>query len=219
MTFESHYRSIMRSSDPVNRFMSTPALTVGPDEHVSCAFRTFAEHAIHHLPVVVGHRIVGIVSSADVTQLACFSPPPDASDAQRDWTITAIMQHPVTTVPEHESIQRAADLMQSKGVHSLPVVNSRDELVGIVTTTDIIRASFASHLGGDSPPRANQPTARVQSVHETLHGLREVKRVARRFLAAGQDERLREALLRAIVRSDESDSEAQHGEVLGLIAE
>jgi hypothetical protein len=47
---------------------------------------------------------------------------------------------------QHDSVERAAELMASHGIHSLPVVNSAGHLVGILTTTDIISAMF------DAPP-------------------------------------------------------------------
>ena len=41
-------------------------VTIGADDSVEEALRTMAEHKIRRLPVIDGHRLVGIVSQADV---------------------------------------------------------------------------------------------------------------------------------------------------------
>jgi CBS domain-containing protein len=41
-------------------------VTIGADDSVEEALRTMAEHKVRRLPVIDGHRLVGIVSQADV---------------------------------------------------------------------------------------------------------------------------------------------------------
>jgi len=43
----------------------------------------------------------------------------------------------VTTVP-HKSVKHARDIMKTKKIHSLPIVNTEGEPVGIVTAKDLI---------------------------------------------------------------------------------
>lgn len=52
----------------------------------------------------------------------------------KDLMITNI----VTTVP-HKSIQHVKDIMKTKKIHSVPIVNSENEPVGIVTAKDLIK--------------------------------------------------------------------------------
>jgi CBS domain-containing membrane protein len=219
----------MRPTDPVNRFMSTPTYTVELKDHISQAVRIFADQPLHHLPVVQARRVVGVLSSADVSTLDFFSRGrASASALGPEWTVERLMKRPPISVTEHESIQKAAELMQKKGIHSLPVVNSNDELVGIVTTTDIIRASMQSALNDasissnsangsrDRQPNRNTVEGRELLEHERVHALEELKRVVKRYLNAGQDERLHQELRRAIERADGTDPQVQHEPVLGL---
>ena len=53
---------------PVERIMSTPAITVAPDQQVLGALSLMTKRRIRHLPVVDGGRIVGIVSIGDLVK-------------------------------------------------------------------------------------------------------------------------------------------------------
>lgn len=52
----------------------------------------------------------------------------------KDLMITNI----VTTVP-HKSIQHVKDIMKTKKIHSVPIINTDNEPVGIVTAKDLIK--------------------------------------------------------------------------------
>ena len=43
-------------------------ITIGADDPIEDALRTMAEHQIRRLPVIDGHRLVGIVSQADIAR-------------------------------------------------------------------------------------------------------------------------------------------------------
>lgn len=131
----------MHASDPVNRIMSNPVLTVGPDESMAVVLRLFMSHAVHHLPVVEQGQVIGMLSSADMMKLPwsmqAAAPALDGWNEAR-WRVKEYMRCPVTTVASHETVQRAAELMALNGIHCLPVVDGNAQLAGIVTTTDIM---------------------------------------------------------------------------------
>src|SRR5512136_2521199 len=51
------------------------------------------------------------------------------------------MSRPVITVSAESSMKDALDLMRREHIRRLPVVNRRGQLVGIVTETDLAKAS------------------------------------------------------------------------------
>ena len=53
---------------PVERIMSTPAITVTADREVLGALSTMTQRRIRHLPVVEGERIIGLVSIGDLVK-------------------------------------------------------------------------------------------------------------------------------------------------------
>jgi CBS domain-containing protein len=189
----------MHASDPVNRIMTEPVLTIEAGESLEEALRLFTSYPVHHLPVVEAGRIVGMLSSADVAKLQFFLPPPgEARSAllKDRWPVKKVMRSPATTVAEHESAQRAAELMATKGIHSLPVVNSKGVLIGIVTTTDVM------HFCLNSMPPAADAVRPPSSDNSRIRALENVLGAAKRYLNAGQDERLHTALRRAIDTAD-----------------
>jgi CBS domain-containing protein len=59
-----------RSSDstPVRDIMTTPVLTIGPEDTVDDAMRLMTERRIRHLPVLRAGNLVGIVSIGDLVR-------------------------------------------------------------------------------------------------------------------------------------------------------
>lgn len=214
----------MHASDPVNRIMSEPVLTIGWHESVSTMMRLFLSHQVHHLPVVDGRRVVGMLSSADLMKLEFFLPPAgpqtDALLNER-WRIAHIMRSPVISVTEHETVQRAAEVMATNAIHALPVVNSNGELIGIVTTTDLIRCwlnppAAVPASGAEDARRFPLDAAHAVAVHERVRSLEQVLTAAKRYVNAGQDERLHAELLKAIERDESLDERTRHATPLGL---
>jgi CBS domain-containing membrane protein len=134
----------MHANERVDRIMSA-ALSIDVEESAGAMLRMFADYPIHHLPVVRGRKVVGMLSSADVTKLAALLPKTGvAYNELLDQPVgaAALMSEPVITIQPHRSLIDAADLMASHGIHALPVVDAQGCFVGIVTTTDIIRAAL-----------------------------------------------------------------------------
>lgn len=57
------------SSDTlVSQIMSSPVLTVGPDESVNDCMRLMTEKRVRHLPVVENERVIGVLSIGDLVR-------------------------------------------------------------------------------------------------------------------------------------------------------
>ncbi len=120
---------------PIDRIMSTDPATVGPQDSIIHARRLLDNHFIHHLPVVEGGRLVGIVSSTDLLKLHLLD---DHLSVYERVTVDQIMETKLVVVEQGATLRDAAEKLCMGHFHALPVVDRRRHLVGIVTTSDLI---------------------------------------------------------------------------------
>jgi CBS domain-containing protein len=134
----------MKRNEPISRIMSTQLVTVHHGEPVSKVRQIIREHGFHHVPVVSGQKLVGIVSYSDVLRVSfgdAFKTDERTVDATLDHTMTLedLMQKDPISVREDAPIREAAQILAQGKFHSLPVVSDGQKLVGMVTSTDLIR--------------------------------------------------------------------------------
>jgi len=133
----------MKKNEPVSKIMSTDLTTVHDAQPVSSLRKIFEENAIHHVPVVSGEELIGIVSSNDFMRVSFGefgNQDAKGLDAILDHTYKMhdlMNQNPVT-IPKDSTIRDAARVLGSKSFHALPVVDGQ-KLVGIVTSTDLVQ--------------------------------------------------------------------------------
>lgn len=108
------------------------------------------------LPVVDERRHpVGVITKLDLVEqldTAMRAEPPTSTIAAR--TAEAVMMPLAMTLGEHATISMAAALMDQEDTHHVLVVNRANELVGIVSSKDIVR--WVASLG--TPPDRREPT-------------------------------------------------------------
>jgi acetoin utilization protein AcuB len=97
---------------------------------------------VRHMPVVQGGRLVGVVSERDLLR-ASLSVLSEHRDAERRAflhvvEISRVMSTPAIVIGPDATIEEAALLMADKKIGCLPVV-AGEELVGMVTETDVLR--------------------------------------------------------------------------------
>ncbi|MBL8225341.1 MAG: CBS domain-containing protein [Chromatiales bacterium] len=130
----------------VGEVMSNRLVTVGMDDTLGVVQMLFRAHQFHHLLVLEGRTLVGVISDRDLLKAlspALGTPNETARDrATLNRHAHQIMtRHPVT-VPRDRGIEAAARRMLEAKVSSLPVVATEDDdvLVGIVTWKDLLKA-------------------------------------------------------------------------------
>jgi len=119
----------------VRDVMTKEPRVVRRDTSVQEVVATMSKFDISNVIVVQEKRPVGIVTHKDIiSKIVQPRIPPDAVKALE------IMSTPIVTINEDASIDEAARLMAKKRIKKLAVVRD-NELVGVITSTDLVRAA------------------------------------------------------------------------------
>lgn len=132
----------MNAYAPISTIMVTDLVTVNPEESLSHVKKIFEQHTFHHLPVVRFRKIVGIISKTDFEHFTGgLNHSNDSETQQLLETAKAedIMTKGIGKLEPDDRINVALEIFSKNWFHALPVVKN-DELVGIVTTQDVIKA-------------------------------------------------------------------------------
>lgn len=136
----------------VRDLMTKSVVSVAPEASLRQAAELLVEHGVSGLPVTVDTKVVGVLSEGDIVARASgsadrgglgllawlFDPDPALTKATAS-TVGEAMSSPAVTIAPTRPVHEAARRMIAEGVNRLPVVE-RDELVGILTRADIVRA-------------------------------------------------------------------------------
>lgn len=128
---------------PISMIMTEPVITLKKNDSLEKAEHLFKKHHIRHIPVVAGNVVVGMLSYTDLLRLS-FTDLDYNLDGDTDalvynmFTIKQVMKSSIITVPSSKSIKEVAEILATKEFHALPVVDN-NKLVGIITTTDLIK--------------------------------------------------------------------------------
>jgi CBS domain-containing protein len=126
--------------EQVRQRMSAPPMTVQADSSYQRALRLMDEHRLHHVPVVnATGQLVGIITERDLLLAASHY-------GQADIEVAEIMHKGAVTATPEMTIAQAAELMLSKRIGGLPVLDEQQKVVGVITETDLLRA-FVEVLG------------------------------------------------------------------------
>ncbi|UTW45087.1 CBS domain-containing protein [bacterium SCSIO 12696] len=133
----------MRKNDPIAHIMATEVATVQQGQPLSDVYCLIGNHNIHHVPVLDGKKLVGLVSFTDIMKLNLALEGVDAHTLQavidQQFTLEGVMSTNLATITTGQTVRDAAEVLGSGEFHSLPIVNEAGELAGIVTSTDLIR--------------------------------------------------------------------------------
>ncbi|MFZ4545444.1 MAG: HPP family protein [Saprospiraceae bacterium] len=127
---------------PVSSIMSTQLLTVNAEDNLNAVSEIFKKHQIHHIPVVAEKQILGIISYSDFSHFVKGMDTYEEKEVKMHRLLNTkaadIMTKGLAKLEPDDRIDVAVNIFKDNRFHALPVVKD-DELVGIVTTHDIIQ--------------------------------------------------------------------------------
>ena len=133
----------MRKNDPITKILSKNVESIQEGQSLSEVRRLMTDLSIHHVPIVKGNKLVGIVSFTDMMKLSLVTSgaTEHTIDAiiDQQFTIKDVMSADPVTLGHTDNIRQAAEILAEGKFHSLPVTDNGGDLIGILTTTDLIR--------------------------------------------------------------------------------
>ncbi|WP_339610199.1 CBS domain-containing protein [uncultured Planktosalinus sp.] len=132
----------MKKNVPVSTIMTKNVIKLNLKDELTKAEALFKKHNIRHIPVVSGSKIIGILSYSDLLRIsfadAVYEDEEIDSVVYDMFDIGQVMTKNIVSITENTSIKETAEILASKEFHALPVLED-GHLVGIVTTTDLIK--------------------------------------------------------------------------------
>jgi CBS domain-containing protein len=131
----------MKRNERITKIMTRCPVTVQVGQKLSDVQSRMSEGGFHHVPVVDGDRLVGILSSTDLLRVSYeHGSDPRQVGAVLDHTVSVreLMKAEPITLREDQTVRDAVGHFSKGAFHSLPVVDDAGHLTGMVTTTDVM---------------------------------------------------------------------------------
>jgi CBS domain-containing protein len=128
--------TIAASDLRVGNLMTIDPVVIGPDAPASEAERLLKTYRVSGLPVVSDDATVGVVSQTDLVVAR------SSGMVGTNWEqvlVRHLMTTPAVTVHSGTSVARAAQLMVTRHIHRLVVVDDEDAPIGVVSSLDLLR--------------------------------------------------------------------------------
>ena len=123
----------------VTAIMTKDVECVSPDQKIVDIKHIYEQQRFHHhIPVVENNVLVGMVSLIDFMRRIGQANLDDNQEVYQSIFVKDIMSANPTYLLEDASIQDVAEVLSEGRVHALPILNSSKEVVGIVSTADLI---------------------------------------------------------------------------------
>ncbi|MCD8405357.1 CBS domain-containing protein [Tenacibaculum dicentrarchi] len=137
----------MNKNTKVSEIMTKNVLTLSTSDDLMTAEKLFKKEKIRHIPVVIDSKIKGMLSYTDLLRISFADAIYDDENevdavVYNMFTIEQVMAKNLISVDSSTTVKEVAKILAKKEFHALPVVDN-NELVGIVTSTDLINYLIA----------------------------------------------------------------------------
>lgn len=150
----------MRKDTQVKDLMTTTVVTVSTDALMTEVKDIFEKNRFHHIPVVdEDQKLKGIISKLDynkmLTTMSIFNTEQSKRENE-EWAEKVltedVMTEGVLTLRPEDDLIKALVLLKRNLYHAFPVINDDREVIGIITTYDLIDFAFKDYNLPDLEP-------------------------------------------------------------------
>ena len=121
--------------------MTSPVTWLPSDSTLLAAWTVMKRKGIHHLPVTAADgTLVGMISSQDLLPYAHELESVNAPGPSAELTLPRAMSSRILSAAPTTEIREIAHVMLEERVHGIPILDNFGHPIGILTTSDILRA-------------------------------------------------------------------------------
>ena len=141
----------MTGKATVKEYMTRDVATVSLDDTVASVARRIVESDGHNgFPVCEGRKVEGFVSARDLLL------------ADEEALIFTVMTDDIIVAHPEMKVTDAARVILRSGIQKLPVVDDADNLVGIISNTDVVR----SQIERATPQKVGKLMRTLERIHD-----------------------------------------------------
>ena len=116
----------------IREIMTPQVEVIAPNASVRDAAMKMKDLDVGAIPVCDGQKLTGLVTDRDITVRAIAEGRNPA-----DMKVSEIMSGDIAYCFEEDDIEKAAEVMESKQIRRLPILNRDKKLAGIISLGDI----------------------------------------------------------------------------------
>ncbi|MHB1397100.1 MAG: CBS domain-containing protein [Trichloromonadaceae bacterium] len=128
----------------ISHYMTPKVISAHPEDGIRKTFFLMREHSIRHIPVLdENRRLIGILSDRDLRRPEWVEESLDVSHVYNlddNLVVKDLMTTDVKVVYTYDSIKKANRFFIDHRFGALPVLNKEEELVGMLSAVDVLRA-------------------------------------------------------------------------------
>jgi acetoin utilization protein AcuB len=168
-------------------WMTKEVVTVSREDSIENLTNIMNSKKINHLPVVADKKIVGIITRSDVRQALT-----SIKFIKTKSKVNDFMTREAITVKEYDTLEDVLLLIYDKKVGALPVIDEDNNLIGIITRHDILKA-FIKIIGLNE--NGSTILLKIEDTPEELeriiHTINKTKCKILSFFTLGKDKKTR----------------------------
>lgn len=135
----------------VSEIMTREVASLDENDTLSNLREAMRAMRFRHMPVTDGDHLIGLVTERDLLKISTSSLWPHQSEQDRAlgerFRVRDVMVRDVLTVSPDTELAEAGRLLLRERIGCLPVVDDKNVLVGIVTSSDYIRVLVDAERG------------------------------------------------------------------------
>lgn len=133
-----------------NRVMTRDVVCVAPETRLARAWEILQELCVRHLPVTQGGVLTGILSDRDFLLRGQLQP--NGALAFPDLSVAEAMTLQPVSCPPGAPVSRIASLMLEHRIDSIPILGLGGQLVGLITSADLLALLTEPDEEGEALP-------------------------------------------------------------------